>query len=213
MVRMGITTLPSVVNACIMTSAWSCGLANSFTASRVLYSLALRREAPRIFARTYKGVPVYALLLVIAFGCLSFLSIASSAATAFSYILNITGALWIVNMALQQIIYIRFRSGVAAQAIDRSQFPFFKKHQLYFSWIAFFAYTFLFLVSMPDLDEPIADALPDQWILRLHEGEVDSRRLPVCLPHRAPPDGTILRTQGVHRDQRGQLEIDTAGPG
>lgn len=144
---MGIPALPSIVNAAIMTSAWSCGLANSFTASRVLYSLALRGTAPAIFARTYRGVPMLALGVVVAFGCLSYMSVSNSAATAFGYIVNITGATWILNMGLQQIIYIGFRRGIAFRGIDRSTLPFAIKGQLYYAWFAMVSYMFLFLVS------------------------------------------------------------------
>lgn len=144
---MGIPALPSIVNGVILTSAWSCGLANSFTASRVLYSLALRGTAPAIFAKTFRGVPVLALSVVVAFGCLSYMSVSSSAATAFGYIVNITGATWILNMGLQQIIYICFRRGIDFRGIDRSTLPFAIKRQLPLAWFALIFYMFLFLVS------------------------------------------------------------------
>lgn len=144
---MGIPALPSIVNAAIMTSAWSCGLANSYTASRVLYSLALRGTAPAVFQKTFRGVPVLALGVVVAFGCLSYMSVSRSAATAFGYIVNITGATWILNMGLQQIIYIGFRRGIDFKGIDRSTLPFAVKRQLLFVWFALFCYMFLYLVS------------------------------------------------------------------
>lgn len=147
-VRMGIPGLPSVINAAILTSAWSCGLANSYTASRVLYSLALRGTAPAIFHKTYRGVPIVSLGLVVAFGCLSYLSVSNSAATAFGYIVNITGATYILGLGLQQIIYIGFRRGIAYKGIDRSTLPFAVKRQLPLAWFALISYMFLFLVSI-----------------------------------------------------------------
>lgn len=144
---MGIPGLPSVVNAAILTSAWSCGLANSFTASRVLYSLALRGTAPAVFRKTFRGVPVLALGVVVAFGALSYMSVSNSAATAFGYIVNITGATWILNMGLQQIIYIGFRRGIDFRGIDRSTLPFAIKRQLPLAWFSMLSYTFLYLVS------------------------------------------------------------------
>ncbi|KAK6364450.1 hypothetical protein LTS17_012215 [Exophiala oligosperma] len=147
MVRMSIPALPSIVNAAILTSAWSCGLANSFTASRVLYSLALRGTAPAIFRRTFRGVPIVALGVVVAFGCLSYMSVSNSAATAFGYIVNITGATWILNMGLQQIIYIGFRRGIAYRGIDRSTLPFAVKRQLPLAWFALCCYLFLFFTN------------------------------------------------------------------
>ena len=144
---MGIPALPSIINATILTSAWSCGLANSYTASRVLYSLALRGTAPAIFHKTYRGVPVLALAVVVAFGCLSYMTVSSSAATAFGYIVNITGATWILNMGLQQIIYICFRRGIDYKGIQRSTLPFAIKRQLPLAWFAMICYFFLYLVS------------------------------------------------------------------
>lgn len=144
---MNIPGLPSVINAAILTSAWSCGLANSFTASRALYSLALRGTAPRIFQKTYRGVPILSLAVVVAFGCLSYMSVSNSAATAFGYIVNITGATWILGLALQQIIYIGYRRGIDYRGIDRSTLPFAVKKQLPLAWFAMVSYLFLFLVS------------------------------------------------------------------
>jgi yeast amino acid transporter len=146
-VRMGIPALPSIINGAILTSAWSCGLANSYTASRVMYSLALRGTAPAIFAKTFRGVPILAVGLVVGFGCLSYLSVSNSAAVAFGYIVNITGATYILGLGLQQIIYIGFRRGIAARGLDRSTLPFAVKWQLPLAWFALCGYMFLYLVS------------------------------------------------------------------
>lgn len=42
----GITALPSIINACILTSAWSAGNAYLYMSSRALYSLAVAGSAP-----------------------------------------------------------------------------------------------------------------------------------------------------------------------
>lgn len=47
----GISVLPSVVNAGILTSAWSAGNSYLFMSSRALYSLAVAGNAPEIFAK------------------------------------------------------------------------------------------------------------------------------------------------------------------
>jgi len=169
---MGIPALPSIVNAAILTSAWSCGLANSYTASRVLYSLALRGTAPAVFHKTYRGVPILALGVVVAFGCLSYMSVSNSAAVAFGYIVNITGATWILNMGLQQIIYIGFRRGIDYRGIDRSTLPFAVKRQLLLAWFALFCYIFLFLVSCPyytkSTDQILILAQTNGWVVFTH---------------------------------------------
>ena len=146
-VRMGIPALPSVFNALILTSAWSCGICLSFTASRNLYSNALSGHAPAVFKKTWRGVPHFCVVAVVAVGLLSFMTLGKGAAVAFSWITNLLGGLWIMNLALQHVIYIRFRAGIAAQGIDRRSLPFFRRGQLAFSWIALVGYSVIFLVS------------------------------------------------------------------
>ena len=51
----GISALPSVVNAALLTSAWSAASSDVYIASRALYGMALARNAPSMFARTTKS--------------------------------------------------------------------------------------------------------------------------------------------------------------
>ena len=53
--RAGIKVLPSVINAAILTSAFSAGNSALFTSSRILYGLSIRGQAPKIFSRVTKG--------------------------------------------------------------------------------------------------------------------------------------------------------------
>ena len=48
----GIKGLPSVINAALLTSAWSAASSDLYTSSRAIYGLALAGNAPRIFTRT-----------------------------------------------------------------------------------------------------------------------------------------------------------------
>lgn len=146
-VRMGIPALPSIINAVIMTSAWSCGLSLSFTASRNIYSCALNGHAPGFFKKTWRGVPYNCVAAVGAVGCLSFLSLSDNSLVVFTWLTNLLGGLWILNLALQHIVYIRFRAGLAAQGIDRSTLPFKRRGQLWVSRFSVFAYLVIFLVS------------------------------------------------------------------
>ena len=66
--RAGIRTLPSIINAAIFTSAFSAGNSYLFCASRVLYGLAIRGQAPRIFTYcTKNGLPIVAILFCVSF--------------------------------------------------------------------------------------------------------------------------------------------------
>ncbi|KAF4343904.1 dicarboxylic amino acid permease [Fusarium beomiforme] len=54
----GIPAIPSVVNAVVITSAWSASNQSLLAGTRVLYGLALKRQAPQVFLRTTAwGVP------------------------------------------------------------------------------------------------------------------------------------------------------------
>jgi L-asparagine transporter-like permease len=54
---------PHIINACVFTSAFSAGSSGPFIGSRILYGLALRGQAPRIFTYcTKNGLPIVAVL-------------------------------------------------------------------------------------------------------------------------------------------------------
>ena len=81
--------LPHIVNACILTSAFSAGNSLLFCSSRVLYGLALRGQAPRFLTYcTKSGLPLYAVLTSAAFSLLSFLSVSSGSDQAFVWVLS-----------------------------------------------------------------------------------------------------------------------------
>jgi amino acid transporter len=70
-----IKTLPHIINAVILTSAWSAGNTYVFTSSRTLYGLALQGHAPKFFTRISKqGVPWTCVVAVWLVSLLSFLS-------------------------------------------------------------------------------------------------------------------------------------------
>lgn len=49
--RAGIKVVPSIINAIILTSAWSSGNSSLLGGSRVLYGMALEGHAPKFFRR------------------------------------------------------------------------------------------------------------------------------------------------------------------
>lgn len=62
--QMPHAVLPSIINAVILTSAFSSGSGILFIASRVLYGLAIRGQAPRFLKRCTKSGLPYAAILV-----------------------------------------------------------------------------------------------------------------------------------------------------
>lgn len=66
MIRLRIQVLPDIVNALVLTAAFSAGLSYLYCSSRCLLGLALEGKAPKIFTKTTrKGVPIYAVVFVL----------------------------------------------------------------------------------------------------------------------------------------------------
>lgn len=87
----GITGLNHVINAAILTSAWSSGNSWLFAGSRALYSLACTGQAPKVFRRCNKrGIPYVAVLFTFCIGCLAFLNLDNSGETVFVWFTTIT---------------------------------------------------------------------------------------------------------------------------
>lgn len=87
--RAGIKALPSIINAAILTSAFSAGSSLMYSASRMLYGLSLRGYAPRILARTTsRGLPIVSLSIVTLFFALSFMSLSSGSETVLNWLSN-----------------------------------------------------------------------------------------------------------------------------
>lgn len=99
--RAGIKGLDHVINAVILTSAWSGANSFLYAGSRSLYSLALTGQAPRVLKTCSKsGVPYVALLCTAALSCLTYLSVSRGSATVFAWLLilpTVSGYIaWIV---------------------------------------------------------------------------------------------------------------------
>lgn len=77
----GISVLPSIINAALLISAWSAGIADLFVSTRTLYGLAVKGHVPKIFLKTRKdGFPWVCFLFCAVFALLSFMAAASGEA-------------------------------------------------------------------------------------------------------------------------------------
>lgn len=80
MQNMGISVLPHITNALLMTSIFSAGNSYVYCASRSLYALALDGHAPKVLRKcTKSGVPIYCFGITMIFPFLSFLILGSNA--------------------------------------------------------------------------------------------------------------------------------------
>lgn len=115
----GVSVLPHIVNACILTSAYSCGSSMLYGSSRALFSMALKGDAPKLFAKTTKkGVPIYAVAFNSLFTMLAYLNLSDSASTVFTWLSNIATIAGFTSWCFVSITYIRFRKAVTVQDLD-----------------------------------------------------------------------------------------------
>ncbi|KAI5477898.1 amino acid transmembrane transporter [Pseudohyphozyma bogoriensis] len=134
----GIKVLPGIINACLLTSAWSAASSDLYTSSRALYGLAINGNAPRVFAKTTNwGLPWVAVIANVAIALLAYLSAGdASASTAFTWFSNMTSVCGLAGWAGICWTYIRFYNGLKVQGIDRSELPYRAPLQPYLSYYA-----------------------------------------------------------------------------
>jgi len=91
---MGIPYADHVMNAVVLTAVLSCLNSGLYTASRMLFVLAARREAPVSFITVNRrGVPMVAILVSTIVGFLCVIAAAVSPDTVFAFLLNSSGAI------------------------------------------------------------------------------------------------------------------------
>ena len=111
--NVGIPVLDHIVNAAILTSAWSAGNSFLYSGSRVLYSMSLNGQAPKWFRRTNRnGVPWVAVLFTWMFGLLAFLNVSTSGGKVFTWFSNISTISGFIAWIIVMITYLRFRKAI-----------------------------------------------------------------------------------------------------
>ncbi|XXH01716.1 hypothetical protein Hte_008077 [Hypoxylon texense] len=155
--RAGIQGLNHVINAAILTSAWSAGNAFCYSGSRVLYSMARNGQAPRWFGRTTKrGVPWVAVAFTLLVGCLAFLNVSNSGAQVFQWFTNISTISGFIAWIVIMITYLRFRKAMARAGMLET-LPFRTPLQPYATYVV------LFIISLLTLTNGFQVFFPSQW--------------------------------------------------
>ncbi|KAM7188440.1 Amino acid permease/ SLC12A domain containing protein [Naviculisporaceae sp. PSN 640] len=143
----GIGVLSHIINAAILTSAWSAGNAFLYSGSRVLFSMAQHGHAPKIFGKTTRrGVPWVAVLATWAFGCLAFLNASSSGAQVFAWLMNLSTISGYVAWIVVMITYLRFRKAMVWKGL-LDTLPFRTPLQPYLTWFILGVVTLLTLTN------------------------------------------------------------------
>ncbi|WVQ81089.1 hypothetical protein IAT38_003211 [Cryptococcus sp. DSM 104549] len=145
--RLGIPVLPHIINACLVTSAWSCGIEIFFCATRGLYSLALNRKAPGFLRFTWRGVPTFCVLAIWVVSWIGFMAASNTSYTVFTWLTSIVGSSVLLVFSIFHFTYIRFRRAQKAQGITEEQRGYHVRHQYLYSIISLFCYVVLWLTN------------------------------------------------------------------
>ncbi|KAL8733539.1 MAG: hypothetical protein Q9181_003538 [Wetmoreana brouardii] len=134
--RAGIQTLDHIINAVILTSAWSAGNSFLFAGSRSLYSLAMTGQAPKIFRTCNRhGVPYLCVAVTSLLACLVYLSVSSGSANVFQWFVNLTTISGYIAWIILLITYLRFRRALEFNGM-LDQRPYKSPLQPYATYIA-----------------------------------------------------------------------------
>ncbi|KAK0465379.1 amino acid permease [Desarmillaria tabescens] len=136
----GIGGLPSVINAALLTSAWSAASSDLYTSSRALYGLAASGNAPKIFLRTTrKGLPYVSIIFCSLFATLSYMGVNEGSGKVFNWFANMTAVAGLMTWFGICLTYLRFYQGLKVQGYDRSKMPFAVRFQPFPAWYGMIA--------------------------------------------------------------------------
>lgn len=137
MTRLKIRVLPDIVNAAVLSAAFSAGNSYVYCASRSLFGLALEGKAPRFLTKcTSKGVPIYCVLIVLLLSLLSFLQLTKGTAVVLSWFVSLVTASQLINFSVMAFTFIRFKAACEAQGLSRDKLPYKGWGQPFLAWYA-----------------------------------------------------------------------------
>lgn len=157
MQNMGISTLPHVVNALMLTSIFSAGNTYTYCATRSLYGLALEGRAPRILRHTWSnGVPIWCFCVVMLFPLLSFLQVANSSSVVLDWLVTLITAGGLIDYLIMSITFIFYYRACKAQNFDRNKLAYTGWFQPYGAWIALIVQTLIVLTYRYEAFRPFS---------------------------------------------------------
>ncbi|KAJ8111911.1 hypothetical protein OPT61_g5600 [Boeremia exigua] len=121
----GVTALPDIFNAVLLTVVLSAASSNVYSGSRILVGLAENGCGPALLKKTTKkGVPYWATAITAAMGLLGYMNCSASGTEAFNWLLNIVSVAGFIAWSCVCICHIAFMRALKAQNIDRDTLPF-----------------------------------------------------------------------------------------
>jgi len=121
----GLVGFDSFMNVVILVSVISIGVSCVFGGSRTLTALAQQGYAPKIF--TYidrSGRPLWSVAIILAFGGLAYITLASSGGLVFDWLLALSGLAALFTWGSISYAHIRFRKAWAYNGRSLDEIPF-----------------------------------------------------------------------------------------
>ncbi|KXT16983.1 hypothetical protein AC579_7418 [Pseudocercospora musae] len=119
----GIPVLPHIINAVILSSAWSAGNAFFYSSTRVLYASALDGKAPKSLTFERFGVPYACVGATTLLSLLAYLNVSNGSAQVFFWFSNISAVSTLIVWCSINITYLRFYYGLRQNSISRTSLP------------------------------------------------------------------------------------------
>lgn len=143
----GIHVLNHIINAAILTSAYSAANSFMYASSRTLYSMAVRKDIPKIFAKVNRhGVPYVCVACSAAICLLAYLNVSDSSSVAFTWFSNISTVSGFIDWIFVSITYLRYRKALAYHKMD-DKVTYRPPIQIFGAWACLFFFTLVMLTN------------------------------------------------------------------
>ena len=134
----GFAFAASVMNAVILTAILSAGNSGMYSSTRMLFDMARKGSAPKIFGRLdARGVPMNALYATTAIAALCFLTTFFGEQEVFNWLLNMSGMCGFIVWLGIAVSHYRFRKGYVAQGYKIQDLAYTAKFFPFAPWFAF----------------------------------------------------------------------------
>src|SRR3954470_3506943 len=154
----GIPGSADIMNAIVVTAVLSCLNSGIYVASRMLFALSRRGDAPKALLEVNgRGVPVKAILLSVSVGFVSVIFDAISPDKVFLFLVNSSGAVALFCYVLIAVAELRTRRRLEAEAPER-----LKLRMWLFPWLTYAAIVAMVavIVAMALVDDVRSQLIP-----------------------------------------------------
>lgn len=147
-VRGGVSVLPHILNAVLLTAVLTAANSNVYSSSRLLVALAEEGLAPAFLKKTNRiGTPTYSVACCSLLGLLAFLNLSSGGTVVFTWLLNISATSAFITWALISVCHLRFRKILRAQHIQQGELPYLAPMFPYLAWYGLFFNSLITITS------------------------------------------------------------------